>query len=66
MAVLPQDLAGDPNVLSSEEFDRVLDGRARRSLGMSLDEFLCARDAGTLPDTPAVDHLLLLASARAR
>lgn len=65
MAVVSHDLAGDPNVLSPEEFDLVLDERARRSLGMSLEEFLRARDAATLPDSPAADHLLLV-GARAR
>jgi hypothetical protein len=34
------------------------------SLGMSLDEFYQRLDAGTLPDTPAVVHLQMLAGAR--
>lgn len=66
MAVLPRDLADEPHTLTPEEFDLLLDQRARRSLGMSLDEFLRARDAGSLPDIPAVDHLLLLVRARTR
>ena len=38
-------------------FDRI----ARRELGISGDEFLKRLDAGTLPDSPVVEHLALLA-----
>ncbi len=65
MAVLPRDLADESNVLTDEEFEILLNERARRWLGVSLEEFLGLRDSGRLPDSPAVDHLLLLMRARA-
>ena len=47
---------------------RVLFDRAVcRQLGMTGDEFLRRLDAGTLPDTPAAEHLALMAGGpRAR
>jgi len=38
----------------------MLDERTRRLLGMSLEEFEAVYDAGTLPDTPEVEHLVML------
>lgn len=63
MAVLPRDLADD-TILSDEDFDLLLDARCRRWLDMSLEQFLRARGTGTLPDSPAVDQLLMLVRAR--
>lgn len=64
MAVLPRELADNPNVLTEEQFGALLEKRAQEWLGMSLDEFVDRRDNGTLPSSPAVDHLLLLLGAR--
>ncbi len=64
VAVLPRDLAGDDTVLTDEDFDLLLDERCRRWLDMSLHEFLAARAAGALPDSPAADQLDMLARVR--
>jgi hypothetical protein len=46
--------------LTREEGRAMLDERTRRLLGMTLGEFEALYDAGTLPDTPEVEHLLML------
>jgi hypothetical protein len=46
--------------LSREEGREMLDERTRRLLGMTLEEFEALYEAGTLPDTPEVEHLLML------
>lgn len=67
VAVVPRHLPDDDlRMLTPEEFDVILDERARRSLNMSLAEFLRALDEGNLPDLPAAAHLELLVRARAR
>ncbi len=55
-------ITSEPGVveLSREEGRQMLDQRTRRELGMSLEEFEAAYDAGTLPDTPAAEHLVML------
>jgi len=55
-------LTADGNVveLSREEGRAMLDERTRRLLGMSLEEFEAINEAGTLPDTPEVEHLVML------
>jgi hypothetical protein len=45
---------------------RLIEERARRYLDMTAEEFYAAMDAGTLPDTPAVTHLKMLAGAPRR
>jgi hypothetical protein len=56
----------EPMDLSAEEFARLLEQRTQRDLGMSLDAFLAALDAGELPDSPAVMNLAILVGARSR
>lgn len=46
-----------PTPLTRSETAAVLDQRARRSLGMSGEEFRQKLEAGTLPDTPTVRNL---------
>jgi hypothetical protein len=46
--------------LTREEGRAMLDERTRRLLGMSLEEFEAINEAGTLPDTPEVEHLVML------
>jgi hypothetical protein len=46
--------------LTREEGRRMLDERTRRQLGMPLEEFERRYDAGTLPDTPQAEHLVML------
>lgn len=46
--------------LTREEGRKMLDERTRRMLGMPLEEFEHLYDAGTLPDTPEAEHLVML------
>jgi hypothetical protein len=46
--------------LTREEGRAMLDERTRRLLGMTLEEFEAIYKAGTLPDTPEVEHLIML------
>ena len=46
--------------LTREEGREMLDKRTRRMLGMSLEEFEAAYEAGTLPDRSEVLHLVML------
>jgi hypothetical protein len=50
-------------MVSRAEVRRQLDD-GLRALDMTRDEFYRRLDAGTLPDTPAVVHLRMLAGAR--
>lgn len=60
--VVDQDYADD---LTAEEVRGLLDEQARRYLGMTGEEFVAAAEQGSLPDHPAVAHLVLLAGAGA-
>jgi len=56
-------ITSEPGVveLSRQEGREMLDERTRRELGMTLDEFEAAYDAGTLDlDQPVVEHLVML------
>jgi hypothetical protein len=46
--------------LTREEGRQMLDERTRRLLGMPLEDFEALYEAGTLPDTPEVEHLVML------
>jgi hypothetical protein len=46
--------------LTREEGREMLDERTRRLLGMTLEQFEHAYDAGTLPGTSEVEHLVML------
>jgi hypothetical protein len=46
--------------MTRAEFTRLMEERVQRELGMSLDAFLAALDAGELPDTSAAMSLALL------
>ena len=48
-------------IVSRAETRRDLDALARRELNMTGPEFVAALRNGTLPMSPAVDHLALLA-----
>lgn len=58
---LPQ----EPQELTREEFERLLEERVLRHLGMSLEEFIALLDRGELPDHPAATELAILVGARA-
>jgi hypothetical protein len=49
--------------LTDEETRRYLEDQTRAYFGMSLDEFLRRAEEGTLPDHPAVAHLIMLSGA---
>ena len=55
-------ITAEPGVveLTREEGREMLDGRTRRMLGMSLEEFEAHYEAGTLPDRSEVLHLVML------
>ncbi len=56
-------ITSEPGVveLSREEGREMLDERTRRELGMTLEEFEAAYDAGTLDmNRPEVEHLVML------
>ncbi len=55
-----------PQELSREEFARLLEDRIQRELGISLQAFLAALDAGELPDSSAAMSLAMLVGARSR
>ena len=50
--------------LTREELEQILRERIARTLKMTLEEFLEARDAGALPDIPSVAILDVLAGER--
>ncbi|HEY7062005.1 MAG TPA: hypothetical protein VII06_11040 [Chloroflexota bacterium] len=56
--------AAQPRDLRREEFARLLEERVQRELGMTLEAFLAALDAGELPDTSAAMGLAMLVGAR--
>ncbi len=56
----------EPIELSAEEFRRLLDARARRDLGLSVEEFIALADAGELPDTSVAMKLALMVGERPR
>lgn len=49
--------------LDSDEMVAELDAQSRRLLGMPLEDFLKAQEAGMLPESPAVDYLTVAAGA---
>lgn len=51
---------GEPIELTAEEFERYVAECVQQELGMSLEAFLAALDAGELPDTSAAMGLALL------
>ena len=56
-------ITSEPGIveLDREEGRRMLDERTRRMLGMTLEQFEAAYDAGTLDrDRPEVEHLIML------
>lgn len=58
---------GEAVSLDRDELRVLFDRLTRRELGLSADEFLSRLDRGDLPDSPAVEHLTLLAGgARTR
>jgi hypothetical protein len=46
--------------LTREEGRAMLDERTKRLLGLPLEDFEALYEAGTLPDTPEVEHLVML------
>jgi hypothetical protein len=50
--------------LTEPETLEYLNDLTREALGMTLDEFVRRADEGTLPEHPAVPHLVLLTGAR--
>ncbi len=61
---LDQAIAEGRDELTDDEAREYLDAQTRTHLGMSLDEFIRAADEGSLPEHPAVPHLVLLTGAR--
>lgn len=56
-----------PKELSEEDFRLVLDGRVRRTLDMSLEDFTAALKDGRLdPESPKVAGLAVLVDSRTR
>jgi hypothetical protein len=56
----------EPRELDNEDFRALLDERVRRAVGMSLQEFIEALQAGKLdPESPQVAGLAILVGARA-
>ena len=51
--------------LTPDEAAEYVADRVRCELGISLDEFLQKAEAGTLPESPAIAHLILLTGATA-
>jgi hypothetical protein len=51
--------------MTIEQTMTLLEEQTQRFLGMSLDDFYAHAEAGTLPDHPAVPHLILMSGARA-
>jgi hypothetical protein len=60
----PLSTNGEPIEITWEEFERLLDERARRDFGMSLEEFTAAWDAGELPDTSKVMSIAIFLGGR--
>jgi len=60
-------LVSDPplSALTPAEFETYFDDQTQCRLGMSASEFRERAKAGTLPDTPMVAHLLILAGEAA-
>lgn len=56
----------DDRIHTRAEMTKVLDERARRFLGMSGADFVAALEAGTLPQTPTVVQLSILAGRTPR
>ena len=52
--------------MTREEFRRLLEQRAQREFGMSLDAFLKAFKAGTVRESSGAVELALLAGAKPR
>lgn len=50
--------------LTPAETREYLEEQTRKYLGISLDEFLRRAEDGTLPEHPAVAHLIMLSGAR--
>jgi hypothetical protein len=50
--------------LTPEETREFLEEQTRKYLNMGLDEFLYRAEKGTLPEHPAVAHLIMLSGAR--
>jgi hypothetical protein len=56
----------EPIELSPKEFDRLLEARIQRDLGLSLDEFVALMKAGKLPDTSVAMGFAILLRERSR
>lgn len=63
-AAVERAIAEGRTELTDEETREYLDEQTRVTLGMTLVEFMRRADEGTLPDHPAVPHLVLLTGAR--
>ncbi len=50
----------EPLEISDEELREQIEREAKSRLGMSFEEFVEAYQEGTLPDTPAVNELVIL------
>jgi len=59
-AMSPITADGSVVELTREEGREMLDERTRRLIGMPLEDFEALYEAGTLPDTPEVEHLVML------
>lgn len=64
MGVIEKAAAEGREELTEAESKKYLATEVRRYLGMSLDEFYKRVENGTLPEHPAVAHLILLTGAR--
>lgn len=62
---LTNEISDNQDELTLEETLALLQEQTQRYLGMDLDEFYERAEAGTLPDHPAVPHLVLMSGARA-
>lgn len=56
-----EEISGDYYIETQEEFDELLERESRRLLGVSREEFLRMKAAGTLPEKPLVRSLSMLA-----
>jgi hypothetical protein len=63
-SVVEQAIAEGRDELTDAESRQYLESEVQRYLGIDLDEFMTRADAGTLPEHPAVAHLILLTGAR--
>lgn len=65
-ATREQKIENEPIELTQDDVRTIFESKVERSLGMSGAEFLERLDAGTLPESPAVEEITVLVGGEAR